>query len=110
MTQFQNILDKYKSNIHKHVWYDQINFMMVWHNPLITCIKWTMTAKISINDLLSPNSWFMQAVKRDVYVDKDIKVWDEYIQWTDRQYHAMRLSILPDEEKIKYLEENVTID
>ena len=52
----------------------------------------------------------MQAVKRDVYVDKDVKIWDEYIQWTDRQYHSMMLSILSDEEKIEYLELSIIIN
>ena len=122
MSKFGTILNHYKDNINNHFWYDKINFTMVWNKPRITCIKWTMRSWISINDLLSPNSWFIQACKwkdngdylalnpyvTNLYNDWSMVEQDKSFYWCE--YHSMMLSILPDEEKIKYLTNNIIID
>ena len=76
---------------------------------------------ISLNDLLSTESGFLQAVKRKKWVKFErILSWDvgkhetsEMLQWYDsleREYHAMVISILSNEDKVKYLEKNILID
>ena len=121
MTKFQEIIKHHKDNVYGW-WHTAIPTN--WRTEIYLYFHDTFshTKTISINDLLSPNSWFMQAVKwkpnwdylalnpyvTNLYNDWSMVEQDKSFYWWE--YHSMRLSILPDEEKIKYLEDNVLID
>lgn len=96
MKKFEDILNHYRPHLEKYI------------------------SSMSINDLLSPEIWFLQACKWKNHINWPIEFVtecedDDYVNsfrfedW-DREYHAMRLSILSQEEKIKYLENNIIID
>lgn len=124
---FEDILSNYfESNMWKWYWLGWKKFSYTdWVVTLYDFIEskkdeywitlWKEFKKtISINDLLSLESWFLQACKWD---NKSVSLlqynWIDitfHRNYEDREYHAMILSILSQEEKIKYLENNIIID
>lgn len=122
MNKFEDILNHYKDSIK---WYDHDKYkphkveygdyyFTIWSDEYD--IRWT----ISLNDLLSPESWLLQACKWKVRFwsiahishDEDDKIYvDDFEHWyREREYHAMMLSIISQEEKVKYLEDNVIVE
>ncbi len=113
MTQFEKILNHYKNTIYG--WCDLLKYDKDVITSYKVHLRSTDKSQFSINDLLSPNSWLIQAVKWKDW-NWEIAEWEvfgmysEYYRNNNWQYHSMMLSILPDKEKIKYIEENVIID
>lgn len=114
MRKLQVIIDKAILN-----WWKPrlINTKLIWNWLMwFNYIDWRWDeSTVSINDILSIKSWFMQAVKWKYWscsLSYYKMIWDSGWVRDDskRQYHSMMLSILSDEEKIKYLEDNVIID
>ena len=121
MKKFEEIVKHHKDNIYG--WWDNISIVQIW-NYIGRAIHLTRyngdSLIISIDELLSLESSFLQACKWKNHINWPIEFVtecedDNYVDsfrfedW-DRQYHAMRLSILSQEEKIKYLEENVIVE
>lgn len=70
---------------------------------------------ISYHELFSKDSWIMERVEWDTYVENDIAIWTEpfegmhYIQWTNHKYHYMIMWDMTDEEKIKRFTSNAKL-
>lgn len=116
---FEEIVKRHKDSIYGW-WRDSIDLdLQDWMIDLRKQERYLNTVKeISLNDLLSPESWFLQACKwkRDNWYDDDWLMWKYGNNWEPlyrtymREHHAMMLSILSQEEKIKYIKENVIVE
>lgn len=113
---FNEILKHYKESIYK--WkYNNYNYykwrVYMKYVPKISIPEWLkclLRQQISLNDLISLESWFLQACKwKKENRDNIATISNKYFAY-NREYHAMILSILSKEEKIKYLENNVIVE
>ena len=110
--------------IYRWNWYDIT--MQDWIISMFWDSDWRpKRMNMSINDLISPDTWFIQAVKRKPNWSNCIKInpklakaqsinhiifSDKSYQEWHRQYHSMIMSLLGDNEKISYLFDNIIID
>lgn len=63
----------------------------------------------TVHEIFSQESGLMEYSKRDKYVDKDLKVGDEYIQGTSPEYHYMIMSTMSGEQKVQYFIHNAQL-
>lgn len=122
-------LTKILKHYEKNIYNGKYEIVEVWKDIIYLTEKGDLFPKIieklSLNDLLSPESWFLQAVfwedwsemyNKDYYQDNvnafesvyDNNNW--IFSLPRRKYHAMKLSILSNEDRITYLENNILID